>query len=134
MGELNIEKLEYRRKTLDRLLLDIRDETIFVEGLRDKRALGLLGCKNVMTISGNLRKRCEELSLSKNTSKVIILTDMDRRGEQLAKAAKDECESLSLAANLDIRARLASLLGLRFFEDAHRKYMDLVRTIEEIER
>ena len=134
MGQMNIETLEYRRKTLDRLLLDIREEIIFVEGLRDKKALGQMGCKNIMTISGNLRKRCEELNLSKNVSKVIVLTDMDRRGEQLAKAAKEELESHSIIAELDTRKRLASLLGLRFFEDAHRKYMDLVRIIEEIER
>ena len=134
MGQLNIETLEYRRKTLERLLSDICDEIIFVEGLRDKKALGQLGCKKVMTISGNLRKRCEELNLSGNIRKVIILTDMDRRGEQLAKAAKEELESHLITADPDTRKRLASLLGLRFFEDAHRKYMDLVRTIEEIER
>ncbi len=134
MGQLNIETLEYRRKTLERLLSDIRDKVIFVEGLRDKLALGLLGCKKVMTISGNLRKRCEELNLSGNVSRIVILTDMDRRGEQLAKAAKEELESHSMTADLDTRKRFASLLGLRFFEDAHRKYMDLVRTIEEIER
>ena len=134
MGQMNIETLEYRRKTLERLLSDIRDEIIFVEGLRDKRALGLLGCKRIMTISGNLRKRCEELARANETGTIIVLSDMDRRGEQLARAAKEELESHSMTAELDTRKRLASLLGLRFFEDAHRKYMDLVRTIEEIER
>jgi 5S rRNA maturation endonuclease (ribonuclease M5) len=112
---------EERLNKIDKLLEKLRGEWIFVEGIRDRKALKELGFQNVLTISGNLR-----LSIRKvRANRVYVLTDLDRRGDQLAKKAKEELESLSISADLEARKHLAFLLNIRYFEDAHRAYEEL---------
>jgi len=118
------EKLRLRLKVLERILSVLRVNWLFVEGLRDKAALEKLGCRNIKTISGNLRKSCE--ALDEGVNSVIVLTDIDRRGNQLALAAKGELEGMSRTADIETRRKLAGILGLRNFEDAERKYKELI--------
>jgi 5S rRNA maturation endonuclease (ribonuclease M5) len=116
-------EIEERLKRLDKLLEQLRPGWVFVEGKRDKHALEKLGIRNILTISGNLRQSCERLE--PHVDKVYVLTDLDRRGDELAKAARDELEGLSFRADLEMRKRLAHTLRIRCFEDAKRAYDEL---------
>ncbi len=106
---------------LEKLLEKLRGECVFVEGLKDKEALENLGFRNILTISGNLRQSARKV----DADKVFVLTDLDRRGDQLARMAKDELESNSVRAELEARKQLAFLLRIKFFEDAYRAYEEL---------
>lgn len=129
MGD--VERLRKGMKRLSKILAQLRESTVFVEGLRDKEALAALGCKRVLTISGNLRKTCA--GLDESVGKVIVLTDMDRRGEELLGMAKAELEACSIDADTETRRTLAGILGLRFFEDAARKYRVFMEKIGDME-
>lgn len=122
-------KPEERLEKLEKLLTRLRGAWIFVEGVRDRRALEQLGLENILTISGNLRISCAQLA--GRAEKVYVLTDLDRRGTQLALMARNELEAGSIKADLDMRKRLAHMLRIRFFEDAARAYE---RIKEEIEK
>ncbi len=111
------ERLEKAAGILDVL----RGEWILVEGQRDKKALMALGLTNILTVSGNLRQSCAALS-GKKALKAYVLTDIDRRGHQLALMARDELEGLSISADISVRFELAYALGIRNFEDAKRAY------------
>lgn len=108
-------------KKLEKLLDKLRGECVFVEGIKDREALKNMGFQNILTISGNLRQSCRKVK----ADKVFVLTDLDRRGDQLAKMAVDELESNSVRADLEARKKLAFLLRIRFFEDAYRAYEEL---------
>jgi 5S rRNA maturation endonuclease (ribonuclease M5) len=108
-------------KLLEKTLGKLRESWIFVEGKRDKEAMGRLGCRNVLTISGNLRLSCDKVT-EKGVGMVFVLTDLDRRGDQLAALARDELEARSVSAELTARKTLGSILNIRYFEDAKRGY------------
>jgi 5S rRNA maturation endonuclease (ribonuclease M5) len=116
-------EIEERLKRLDRLLEQLKDRWVFVEGKRDKQALEQLGIGNILTISGNLLLSCDKLESDVTT--VFVLTDLDRRGDELAKAARDELEGRSIKADLEMRKKLAHTLRIRCFEEAKRAYDEL---------
>ncbi len=115
------QKIRLLEKTLGRL----REGWLFVEGKRDREAMGLLGCRNVLTISGNLRLSCDRVA-EKGVVTVFVLTDLDRRGDQLAALAKDELEAHSVRAELTTRRTLGRILNIHCFEDAKRGYDELM--------
>ena len=129
MGKSTLQELRCREKALKRIIKDLKENWIFVEGQKDRKALMNLGCMKVKTISGNLRKSC--MGLPEGTSKVIILTDLDRTGDALLKAAKDELESMSVKADCETRKRIAGILNLRFFETADRLFQEFEEKIKE---
>jgi len=124
------EEAQKTLKKLRQLLGHVKNSWVFVEGKRDKEALGKLGAANVLTISGNLRLSCKEVQ--GKTEEVVVLTDLDRRGDELAKKAKEELESLSIRADLETRKKLAGILKLKYFEEAARKYDELMEKMIEM--
>jgi 5S rRNA maturation endonuclease (ribonuclease M5) len=118
-------EIKQKLKLLDKILKQLREGWVFVEGKRDREALALLGCRNVLTISGNLRMSCDRVA-EKGVERVFVLTDLDRRGEQLAALARDELEARSMRAELDARKTLGRILNIRCFEDANRGYDELI--------
>ncbi|MFH1393952.1 MAG: toprim domain-containing protein [Candidatus Micrarchaeota archaeon] len=123
------EEAQNTLKKLRKLLSHIKEGWVFAEGLRDRRALERLGCMNVLTISGNLKSSCEKVR--GKTDEVIVLTDLDRRGDELARKAKEELEGLSIRADLETRKKLAGILRLKYFEEAARKYEELMEKMRE---
>lgn len=117
-------EISERRKAVEKMLETLKDEWILVEGLRDKKALAALGLTKVLTVSGNLRQSCDKLSGMK-VERAYVLTDLDRRGYQLALMARDELEGRSIRADLSVRGELAYALGIKNFEDAKRAYEKL---------
>lgn len=120
-------EIKDRLKRLRKLLGQLKDSWVFVEGKKDKQALEKLGIKNVLTISGNLRLSCDKVK----TERVFVLTDLDRRGDELARAARDELEARSIKADLEVRKMLAHTLRIRYFEDAKRAYDELIEEGEK---
>ena len=121
---------EERLERLDKILAKLRDEWIFVEGKKDREALRGLGFLKILTISGNLRLSCDHAA-SQKALKVFVLSDLDRRGDELAKNARDELESRSIRADIDARRVLAYLLNIRHFEDAKRGYDKIKDKVQE---
>jgi 5S rRNA maturation endonuclease (ribonuclease M5) len=120
------EKLEKLAKMMDQL----KDGWIFVEGQKDKKALAQLGLDNVLTISGNLRQSCQKI-VDKKVDKVYVLTDLDRRGYQLALMARDELEGLSVKADISLRGELGHMLGIKNFENAQSAFEKMKEEYEK---
>lgn len=112
---------------LAKILAQLEDQWIFVEGIKDKKAFKELGFTKILTISGNLRLSCAKLAKEQApvVTKVFVFTDLDRRGHQLAQKAKEELEGLSIKADLQLRGDLGHILGIRNFENAKRAYEKL---------
>jgi 5S rRNA maturation endonuclease (ribonuclease M5) len=118
------------RKQLEKLLAALKAGVIFVEGKKDREAFVNLGCKQILTISGNLAYSCE-LAKKMNASEVIVLTDMDESGDELAEKAKSELERRNIKANLDARRHLSRLLCLKEFEAAYKKYEEVLNELNK---
>ncbi len=117
---------------MKQILEQIREHYVFVEGLRDKRAMQALGCLEVLTIAGNLTISCDKVQmLSEANETIFVLTDLDRSGNELAILARDELESRSIKADISTRRTLGRILNIRNFEDAKRGYDELIKEYEE---
>ena len=114
-------------KEVKKIFEQLKNGWIFVEGKKDKQALNNLGFEKILTIAGNLRLSCEKLAKEKGEIKVFVLTDIDRRGDQLAGMAKEELEGISLRVDLTMRKKLAYALNIRYFENAKRAYDKLIK-------
>lgn len=104
-------------KKLEKAIEKLRANLVLVEGKRDKKALELLGCKNVLTIAG----RKNQLANLISEKKVIVATDLDKSGNELAEAIKNEIEGFA-QVDCETRRELGKLLRLKYFEDIKRKY------------
>ena len=98
---------------------ELKDSVVFVEGKHDREALAAIGVDNTIAISGRLRLVCSSM---KSSEKVIVLTDLDRRGDELAKNAVEELQRYGINANIEYRKILGSLLNLKYFENIDKKY------------
>ncbi len=119
--------IKERIKSVEKSLERLRQGIILVEGKRDKIAMEQLGCSHVIAISGRTRRIGEIVSGYHAAGKVFVLTDLDRRGEQLARIAKDECEAHSIRADIDARRKLGYMLNIKYFEDARKGYEELIK-------
>jgi 5S rRNA maturation endonuclease (ribonuclease M5) len=123
-------EIKERMKKLAKLFERLKGSQIFVEGKKDREALERLGFAGILTISGNLRQSCERAAQG-NVEKAIVLSDLDRRGDELAKLARDELGSLSIRVDTETRLELAHLLKIRCFEDAKKAYDKLTEEMTE---
>jgi len=71
---------EIREKLLD-LLKELKNKLVIVEGKRDKNVLCSLGFKKVITINKGIYETTEKIK----DKEVLILTDFDKEGKQIAK-------------------------------------------------
>ncbi len=125
-------EIRERLRKLAKLTEGLKGEWILVEGKRDREAMASFGLGKCLTVSGNLRASCALLAGQK-AERAYVLTDLDRRGDDLARRARDELESLSIRADTETRLRMAHLLRIRFFEDAARAFEKLKKEYAEKE-
>jgi len=59
----------------------LKDKTVIVEGIKDKKALNNLGVKNVITLNKPIYKIIDDIS--EMYKDVVILTDLDKKGREL---------------------------------------------------
>ncbi len=84
---------------------------ILIEGKKDEEALRELGIQGkFIRVSGSSLNLSEiAYSVTRSSSKVIILTDFDRKGNQLAKRLHVEIQSLGCYPDLQIRRRIMGM-------------------------
>jgi len=92
---------------------NVEIDTIIVEGIRDEDALrriGYEGCilrlsrtRGVLGLSLVIRKEHRH-------EKILILTDFDRRGEELYRKIKNELESVNVKIDEKLRIELKKIL------------------------
>jgi len=103
---------------------------ILIEGKKDEKALKKLGINGTfIKVSGSGLKLFEIAEKSvKLSSKVIILTDFDKKGEQLAKRLAEDIQSLGSYPNLEIRRKIMGITR-KFIKDIE----SLPRHMEQLE-
>lgn len=99
-----------RLEAIEEVLDAIGDEpyaVIVVEGAKDTKSLRSLGIKNdILEINSNggALKTAESVSLT--GKKAIILTDWDRKGDEIAKRLSEQFDSLCADYDLSVREKL----------------------------
>ena len=104
---------------------------ILIEGKKDEEALKELGITgNIIKVSGSGLKLFEIAEIAANTSsKVIILTDFDKKGDILAKKLSEDIQSLGSHPDLNIRKNIIKITR-RYIKDIeslpkHMKQLEL---------
>lgn len=115
----DLEKLQARNEW-GHIDLALKAGTILCEGLRDKRALNAQGYMDVITASGRTYQLGDVLA-GRKVMHVILLTDIDTRGDELAIELKNELERYSIACDIELRKRIFKLLRLKYFEELGHK-------------
>ncbi|AEG17372.1 toprim domain-containing protein [Methanobacterium paludis] len=84
---------------------------ILIEGKKDEKALRELGINgNFIKVSGSGLKLFEIAEMAaQSSSKVIILTDFDKKGNELAKRLSSDIQSLGSHPDLTIRRKIMGI-------------------------
>ena len=104
---------------------------ILIEGKKDEEALKYFGINgNFIRVSGSGLKLFEIADIAaESSSKVIILTDFDKKGIELAKRLAEDIQSLGSYPNLEIRRKIMGITR-KFIKDIeglprHMKQLEL---------
>lgn len=83
---------------------------IIVEGMRDMRALRALGISGPVILAS--RRPALELAedAARRYKEIIVLTDWDQKGDEMAGMIDQHLRSAGIRADLDIRSRLKKLV------------------------
>jgi 5S rRNA maturation endonuclease (ribonuclease M5) len=105
---------EERLEQLEKVIDDLEDASIqtpiIVEGKRDVLALKLLGITtNVVSMNKGVSIFSLAESMSRKHRQVIVLTDWDRRGGQLARMLKDAFAANGVSVNDSFRTHIVIL-------------------------
>lgn len=114
MHYLAYESLLEKIETLKELS---EEAPIIVEGKRDEEALRNLGIKAevLLASSAPFHEFCD--AVAKDYPEVILFTDLDAAGSQLAKRLKDSLTKRGVGVNGRLRKRLLGLLDTHCVED-----------------
>ncbi len=121
-----------QEKELKKLMEKLKDAVVLVEGKKDEHSLGpyMRDGKILQASSGRLRKACEKAS-ELGVREVLVFTDRDKAGEELAKMAEDELKRYGIRADLDVRKTLMAMLRLATVENFGKKYEEKIKELEE---
>lgn len=90
---------------------------ILIEGKKDEESLKELGIDgNFIKVSGSPYKLFEIAEIAAQSSKIIILTDFDKKGNQLARKLSEDIQRLGSYPNLQIRRRIMGITR-RYIKD-----------------
>ena len=106
------------------------DAVIFVEGKKDEAAIAPAVRGTIIQVSGRVRGACEKAAEA-GAREVIVLTDRDSAGEELAEMAKEELESYGIRADLETRKRLFGILRMGNLENFRKKYEEKMEELAE---
>ena len=103
---------------------------VLIEGRKDENALKELGINgNFLKVSGSGLKLFEIAEIAtQSSSRVVILTDFDRKGNQLAKRLSEDIQSLGPHPDLSFRRTIMGITR-RFIKDIE----SLPRHLEQLE-
>jgi len=95
---------EEKRAVRDELQLVIdKDLLVIVEGIKDERALKLLGVKRIMVLKGPLFSVVEKFA---NEKEIVLLTDLDGEGKKLFSVLKKDAQKHGVKVNEKLRKLL----------------------------
>ncbi|MDO8340117.1 MAG: toprim domain-containing protein [Candidatus Burarchaeum sp.] len=120
-------RLERKEKLLGRVLAKLDESVVIVEGKKDVWALRNIGVKGkLMEASGRVKGICPRLGVAAceaglNADEVVVLTDADGAGEELAAMLVGELDANGVKPNLQVRRDLRFVLGFRTVEEIPRK-------------
>jgi 5S rRNA maturation endonuclease (ribonuclease M5) len=100
---------------LDEVIRGLEDKLIIVEGKMDKKALKTLGLKDIIAINGRPLYEVAEVALSAK-KQVVILTDFDTKGREIAKKLKYLLQRQGKSPNSELRWKVMTL-GKNKIED-----------------
>ena len=89
------------------LLIEINDKQVIVEGKRDKKALYLLHFKRIITIKKDIYETVDQLE----EKEVLILTDFDSEGKQIAVKLNLFLQSLDFKVDHETRRKIELLFS-----------------------
>jgi 5S rRNA maturation endonuclease (ribonuclease M5) len=90
---------------------------ILIEGIKDEESLRELGINgNFIKVSGSPLKLFEIAEIAAQSSKIIILTDFDRKGNQLARKLSEDIQRLGSYPDLQIRRKIMGITR-RYIKD-----------------
>lgn len=95
----------------------LADETIVVEGVRDRLALNKFGALNIIEISGKSLMEITEDIVARNEKNITILTDFDKDGEQLESQLNHYLSHNGIKINSSARKRVKSLFKIQQIEE-----------------
>ncbi|MEM2947985.1 MAG: hypothetical protein QXG02_00460 [Candidatus Anstonellales archaeon] len=112
-------------KALENILEDLRNGFVIVEGEKDAASLAECGI-TAIPVSGR------EVSAIRAEGNVIILTDLDEAGDELARMLQREFVSRKNVSKVDssTRIKLGGLLKLVHFENFSEKLEKTKRELE----
>ena len=100
-------RFERLLEVLDDLVAENLTVPIVVEGLRDVESLRRLGCAGeVHTLNAGMTLHMRAERLAGRTEWVILLTDWDRKGDQLFASMRDKLAANGVRADGDFRDKL----------------------------
>jgi 5S rRNA maturation endonuclease (ribonuclease M5) len=109
------QKRTYDLDALEELLNSLMDASsqgaaVIVEGMRDELALRSLGLRGPMIMAS--RRPALELAedAARRFRKIVLLTDWDAKGDEMALNIDMHLRSMGVQADLDIRNRLKKLV------------------------
>lgn len=117
------------RKVLDRMMEKLGSSLVLVEGAKDERAVGPYA-GIVIQAAGRPRAACRKASET-GATEAVVLTDLDRSGDELALELRSELGRYGIRADLELRKTLGGLLQVKQMENFEGKYQ---KTVEEINR
>ena len=88
------------------ILQENTEKQVIVEGKRDKDVLCSLGFKKILTISKGIYETTEQLK----EKKVVILTDFDSEGRQIAKKLNRILQPLGYSVDITTRRKVGLML------------------------
>ena len=87
---------------LFKLLKEIKNKQVIVEGKKDKKVLCLLGFTKIITINQGLYETIEKIK----DKQVIVLTDFDPEGRKIAKKLNILLQSLGYKIDRETRRKI----------------------------
>jgi len=95
-----------REERFRKLLRELGDKTVIVEGRRDVLALKSLNVINTIPINGKPLSAVAHTLHEKGVTEVVILTDYDREGKELYRKLKMHLERYRLFVDSSLRHKL----------------------------
>lgn len=111
-------------KELKRLIGQLRENVVIVEGKGDIESLKKLNIVNTYSIVGKIDYVCNRI---KEHKKAIILTDLDRKGNLLAKRLEERLWSMGIKTDTETRRKLGRILKVKYFENLDKRYEEFIK-------
>lgn len=109
------QKKTYDYEALEELITSLQEASaggavIIVEGRRDESALRSLGIEGPVRMASHRPALDLAEDVARNFSQIIVLTDWDEKGEEMARIIEQHLRSVGSRADMDTRSRLKRLV------------------------